>query len=92
MKLVLSYNVTDGYSYDHDIILPFEYQSEEAALCDLEVLVIAHQRADQEFKFVGVAMNSEPFGYRREDGSFCFCGANIQTLEDWFESNKNKVV
>ena len=38
MKLVMTYDVTDGYTYNSEIVQPFEYESLEKAYCDFIVI------------------------------------------------------
>jgi hypothetical protein len=36
MKLIMRYNVGDGYTFSYDVYLPIEYESAEALICDFE--------------------------------------------------------
>lgn len=83
MKIVMSYTSGDGYTYSCEILKIFEYESEEALLCDFMDLVRAHWKAAEEHHTLhNRAMAALKRGERvamveRPPATFKFCG------EEW---------
>lgn len=62
MKLALTYTVGDGCTYSCDVIKLFEYESEEALLCDFMDAVSATKLTSEQDN--------------NNSGEFLFCGEN----------------
>lgn len=95
MKLVLTYMITDGYTYASDIVLPFEYESLEKAEFDLleqwerkrEERAAGHIERFNNIKFASMEIDyAHLIDY--EKGKESYKEPQILTLEDWFESYK----
>ena len=57
MRLVMKYSVSDGCTFNCDVVLPVEYESAEAALLDFETLV----KKDRKFTLFGEEFYSSDF-------------------------------
>ena len=102
MKLVMTYDVTDGYTYNSEIVKPFEYESLEKAYCDFIVIFEDYQKKYKEacdlqsyhylnpdVKFAGFEIDLSNF-HQHEDGKDFWIEPRLQTLEEWFEANKGQ--
>jgi hypothetical protein len=78
MKLVLEYEIGDGYTYNCTDIIPVEYESPEALYCDL-LDEVKKERKSVYFYFLGQEFNSSYL----KDGDFI-----IHKLDEWFEKNR----
>lgn len=83
MRLVLEYDVTDGFTYDCTVTLPIESESPEAALCELEELVMAAVETNEYFSFCGYELSHDNFTMR-DDEDLVFMAPRILTLDEWF--------
>ena len=100
MKLVMTYDVGDGYTWSSEIVQPFEYESLEKAYCDFIVIFEDYQEKYKEarnsesyrylnpdVKFAGFEINLSNF-HQYEDGKDFWVEPQLQTLDEWFETNK----
>ena len=83
-KLILQYNIGDGFTWSSDIVSPFLYSSKESAIIDLMILVETQKNIIDSFTFAGLNLTAEPFGYIKNDKMLCW-NVDIQALEEWFE-------
>lgn len=85
MKLVLIFSVTDGYTYGFEKVLPFEYDSAEAAIVDFEAAWKASvNHPDKVFLFADELFPYSRFKYDL-DGATVFDAPDILTIDEWFE-------
>lgn len=86
MRLVLEYHVGDGCTYSCTNTLPFEYESAEAALVDLEDAVLKRVAGvgpgnwSDVIQFAGHSLEAGDF---MENGKFW--PPQIMTIDEWFE-------
>lgn len=89
MKLVMTYQITDGYTFDVTYHQPFEYKSKDEAEFDiLYALSTAYENNKLEFKFANETFDVEEYSYTDRDKVTHFRPPTILTLEQWFEKNK----
>jgi len=96
MKLVMTYEVTDEYTYSVTTHDPIEYESIEALYCYIDDMVsmamgtdyheMDHDALNEFASIVGLTLYD--FIGHNSDGSSYFREPHIQTLEDWFERCK----
>ena len=94
MILVLSFSEGDGYTYSCNVVLPFEAESPEQALVDLEKLIIETNEQSKidwktDFEFCGLKLSSglfyETSGFRDDRTSRLYL-PDIYTIEEWYNS------
>lgn len=99
MKLIICYTAGDGCSWHSNIILPIEYSSEEALICDFDaaltkaidkkdsVFIFGDQEFDVSCFFAKInswdVRNKKPKIY--EEMKIL---PDFYTLETWFDKNK----
>lgn len=83
MRLVMEYDVTDGCTYHCTVTVPIESESPEAALCELEKLVMGVVENNEYFSFCGYELPHDNFTMRG-DGGLVFMAPRIYTLDEWF--------
>lgn len=83
-KLVMTYCWFDG-AHSHREILAFEYNTLESALADFKDKAVKARYAETGFKFKGQDFRPNDYFCNRE-----YCPPTVQTLEQWFESEKVK--
>lgn len=91
MKLILRYDDGDGYGCSCEIVVPIEYDSEEALLCDFmnrALFAFNQKRSEFEFStekfpvrlFVDYDRNTKEFYHTK----IVEYPPDIYTLDDWF--------
>jgi hypothetical protein len=93
MKLVMTYAIGDDCTWWANEVIPFEYESAEAALVDFDVALKAANKVKHsfEFDFAGHHFNCTSF-FEWSDRKQCVEKTlpDIQTLEEWFDSKNKK--
>ena len=96
MKLVIRYDVGDGYTWNASVVEPFEYESVEKAEYDLlemyEKWMQARKENDRyifcDVKFAGLDIDlSNLHDWSDREDKYIYNSPEIKTLEDWWESN-----
>jgi len=99
MKLVMTYSVSDGYTYSCDVTEPFEYESLDKAKFDFTTILCKYmdEHAKENYDnykvvFAGIELDLNYFGewseYKQQT---VWDEPTIETLEEWFEKNKPQV-
>jgi hypothetical protein len=84
MKLVLIYNVSDGYTFSCVATLPIEYESPEQAIVDFEKAAReSRESKKQNFQFAGFTFDQTEFFYHRNE----FDNPEFLTIDQWFNSH-----
>lgn len=86
MRLILKYTDGDEYTYSCDILIPIEYDSEEALICDFEAaLDESILNKIYYFNFLGEEFWTRNFYSAKSKEKFL---PEIMNLDQWFELNK----
>lgn len=81
MKLVITYYVTDGYTYGFDIVKCIEYESEEHFIEDFgNAYKKAKETNDYEFEVGNLTFEIFDFEEKKT-----LTYPQIEKLEDWFQ-------
>jgi hypothetical protein len=89
-KLILQYSVEHGdYETPTQVLLPFWFHCKQSAIAELKFLVENQKNDYSHFNFAGMSLTAEAFCFESY-GQIEFTGANILTLEEWFEKEATK--
>lgn len=96
MKLIMTFEIGDGYTFNADVTIPIEYKSAEAAIVDFETIAKktyaesrgAWPRPSEEFVFAGHKFHVDNhFGRPGE-----FISPRFPTVDEWFEEFRRQMV
>ena len=94
MRLIVSYQVTDGCTYSADIVVPVVYESAEAFLVDFENAVKSAKEKYASFSLGGQEFDSYRFveisfdrGSKKEEIYL----PDVYTVDEWFATINLKV-
>jgi hypothetical protein len=97
MKLVIEYDISDGFTCSTTKTRPIQYESAEALVVDFERSVLASTEArTEEFTIAGVAFSRYNHGNFKADNknrkklSFSYSSPRIMTIDEWFDGNNQK--
>ena len=81
MRLVMTCQFTDGYTYSCQGAFPCEYPSVESAYFDFHEKYLAAKKGNGEFLFAGIEFYTSEFEVGVE-----YNAPDFITLDKWFES------
>jgi hypothetical protein len=88
MRLVMTYNAGDRYTYSCDVATPIVYESGEAAIVEFERMCLtAFAERQQSFMFAGNEMDVGTFMFADEGKSWKeakYYGPDFLTVDEWF--------
>jgi hypothetical protein len=89
-KLIIKYSVEHGdYETPTQVLQPFWFHCKQSALAELKFLVENQENYYTQFIFAGMSLTAEAFCFESY-GQIEFTGADILTLEEWFEQEATK--
>lgn len=91
MKLVMTYAIGDDCTWWANEVIPFEYESAEAALVDFDKALEQAAHSKYDFDFAGHHFDCASFFEWSERKHIVEKTLpDIQTLEEWFDSKNKK--
>lgn len=84
MRLLMEVEVGDGYTYSCTVTYPIVHESPEAALCELEELVMAAAVNNEFFVFSGHELSYDAFVFVNGE-DLEFFAPTLYTLDEYFK-------
>ena len=84
MRLIIEYEVTDGFTYHCTNTVPVVYESAEAFLVDFE-LSVGGSKVNRD-RPVSITLGSQEFDVNNFVDDGMYYPPNVYTLDEWFES------
>lgn len=88
MRIVMIYQVSDGYTYSYDVVLPIIYDSPEQAAVDFEDLARKFAYKGGKFKFDNEEFHCSDFISSRGG----YESPKFLTIDEWFTQEANNRV
>lgn len=90
MRIVMIYNVTDGYTFTCTETVPIEYESTESAIVDFEAILLKTKMENLRndvFTFAGECFHVSDFYYMQDKYNL----PEFMTVDDWFAGHAKNI-